>query len=220
MKKKVVILSTISALALGSAFAAVLALKHNNFLAPAKASDKSFTFNETVGANQFDGKYEAQRAAEISVVTGVGSNLETNIRLPKYPSNPSSEEDYGTWYGHSGTGRFVHNGETISSSYFVAEIGVNNLTSIEVVYGCDKTEYTHATSVYCYIDVYDEVGGWHNDISCSSGDAFNLDLDLTWAKTTETYTVSAVRVKVGADGGSVYYGEPLYIKTMTLNWSC
>lgn len=215
MNKKLFILGSISTLAVGGAFAAALAFKGNNSaLTPARATDKSFTFDATVGAEQFEGHYPSKKPAEISVVTGSSSNLETKVYLTK-----TSEEDFSVGYGNNG--RFVRSWETFSNSDLTAEIGVNNLTSIDVVYGCDKTEYTVATAVYCYIDVYDDEGGWHNDQSGSNGSSFNSDLNLNWNKSMSgDFVVTKVRVRVGASGGSIYFGEPIYIKSMTLNWSC
>ena len=190
-----------------------LALGKNSSFEPVKATDKEFVFDATVGAEQFDGHFTASYPAEISVVTGIGSNLETCVSLPKNPPY-----DFAVGYGDNG--RFVRSWETYSSSDFNVEIGVNNLTNVAVVYGCEKTTYTLATEIHCYIDVKDEDGDWHNDVSGSSGSAFNTDLNLSWTKTTETYIVKAVRIRVGASEGSIYWGEPLYIKSITLNWSC
>lgn len=214
MKKKTILLVALSTAVAGSALVGGLALSKGNFVVePVKATAKEFTFDAKVGAEQFEDHYEISKPANISVVTGVGSNMETYVTVPK-----NADYDYGKGFGDNG--RFVRTWETYSGSNIEVTIGVNNLTSIAVVYGCDKTTYTAATEVHCYFDVKDEDGDWHTDVSGSSGSAFNTDLDLDWAKTTQTYTVTAVRVRTGASGGSVYYGEPVYIKSITLNWSC
>ncbi len=213
--KKNIILSAVIGLTVGGTLAVAFASTRNaSPIALTKAAEKTFTFDATVGANQFEDQYPSKKPAEISVVTGVSSNLETKVYLTK-----NAEEDFSVGYGDNG--RFVRSWETFSNSDLTAEIGVNNLTSIDVVYGCDKTEFTKATAVYCYIDVYDEEGGWHNDQSGSNGSSFNTDLNLNWNKTMSgDYVVTKVRVRVGASGGSIYFGEPIYIKSMTLNWSC
>lgn len=214
MKKKASLLISLAALIAGGSFAAVATLGHNHYtLDSINATEKSFTFDATVGSEQFEDHYTSHKPAEISVVTGVGSNLETTVSLPK-----NETEDFAVGYGNNG--RFVRSWETYSNSDFEVVVGINNLTSISVSYGCDKTTYTVASELHCYIDVKDEDGDWHNYVSGSSGSAFNTDLDLSWVKSSEEYTVKAVRVRVGASGGSIYWGEPLYIKSISLNWSC
>ena len=213
MKKKALLLVALSTAVAGSALVGGLALSKGNFVAePVKATAKEFVYDDTVGSEQFSDHYVAGKPAEVSVVTGISSNLETEVTLKK-----STDEDYGKSFGNGG--RFVRNSETISASEFLVTIGVNNLTNASVKYGCIKTEYTIATSVYAYFDFKDEDDVWHNFETGQNGDSFNYDQTLSWSK-TQAYTITGIRVRVGVTGGSVYWGEPLYIKSITLNWSC
>ncbi len=212
MKKKIILLAALSIALPISALVCGLALNSSNTNL-AKAADKEFVFDTAVGSNQFDGHYPTEKPAEISVVTGVSSNLETSVRLIE-----DTDNDYGKYFGDGNY--FVRNSKTISATDFVVNIGVNNLTNIEVVYGCIKTKYTIPTELHCYMDVKDDEDVWHNGVSGSSGDVFNSDRLVSWTKSDEEYKVTEVRVRVGVTGGSVYWGEPLYIKTITLNWSC
>lgn len=214
--KKLLVLSLVSTTMLaGVAVSAYHLFGTNGFkVERVVASTKQFVLDATVGANQFKDHYTGGQPAEISVVTGISSNLETSVTLPK-----STEEDYSVRYGDNE--RFVRNGETISPCDFEVEVGVNNLQNVAVVYGCEKTSSTNVTELHCRIDVKDEDGDWHTNVSGSSGTSFNLDRSLTWSKSTETYTVKGVRVRVGVSGGSsVFWGEPLYIKNIELTWAC
>ena len=145
MKKKILILSSVSMLAIAGATAATFASRNVSFYG-AKASNKEFTFNQAVGDAQFsDGN--ANLIAERSVVTGIGSsNLETSVSLEQ--SGTEKNKSFGD------NGYFVRNGETVNEPKFIIEIGVNNPTSVSVTYGMIDSTYTEADEVSIAIEVY------------------------------------------------------------------
>ena len=214
--KKGLLLGTIAAsltIACGAGF--VLANNNGVRFEVAKATDKSFTFDRAVGANQFEGHYTDQKPAEISVATGVSSNLETRVRLPK-----NSTDDFGKYFGDTTYNSFVKTSETFSSAAFEIDIGVNNPTSVSVNHKLIKTTYTAATEVGCRITVFN--GETELDTTYTSGDAcINNDWTFTWTKKgTQETPANRVRIEVEPKGGTVYWGEPLLINSITLNWSC
>lgn len=220
MKKKVIILSTVSALALGSALAAVFALRHNDFaFAPAKAADKSFAFNASVGATQFDGT-DNFGVVNRSVTTGSGysSPIETSVSLI------ASGDEQGKVFD-DGTNFVKMPGGGLTSPSFHIEIGLNNVTSVEVVFGLLKndnpaTQYTTAEQVGCSINIYG--GGSHIDGEASCGTA-NMDNvnTLTWEKDgEETKIGDSIIIEVWVPDGFVYYADPLFVRSITVNWSC
>lgn len=101
------------------------------------AATKNFVFNETVASAQFS---NSNVIIEKSVETGVSSNLETTISLIEDPHERSKT---------FGNGYFVSNGGFVSAPVFTIEIGVNNPTSVSVVYGLIHDTATTATEVQC-----------------------------------------------------------------------
>ena len=215
MKKKIVLLSTLFAVAIGSTLATVLVTRKSaSQSVVTRASEKEFTFNESVAQAQFPSSSNDE--VEKSVVTGVGDNLETKVSLIE------SDEDEGN-KAFGDKGYFVRNGATIIRPTFNVIIGVNNLTSISVVFGCVKTEYTSLTSFHCRYNVLSKEHGNYTTVSSTSTDMFNVDRTLEWVKQGSGYndTITEVVISVGYDGGtSSFWGEPLYIKSITLTWVC
>ena len=216
MKKKILILTAASMLSISGALAFGLSAKtskSNSFMV--KAVEREFTFDRAVGAEQFEGHYVDQKPAEVSVVTGVSSNLETKVSFPK-----SSTDDYGKYFGDLTYNSFVRTAETYSSAELTVEIGVNNPTSVSVTFCLIKTLYTAASEVGCRISVFN--GDDFLDQTYSSGDScINDEFTFTWNKKgTQETPADKVKIELEAKGGSVYFGEPLYIKDIHLNWAC
>ena len=218
MNKKVFLLGMTSILAVGTVAAVAFTYGRDGYpLIGAKATLKEFTLNETVGKNQFAPAKIDDEPTVVSVVTGVSSNLEASVSLPK-----SSSGQYGYVFGDSTYGCFVRNSETVGSPSFIVDIGVNNPTSVSVTYRMNKTEYTAATEVRCIIAAYKDSSKL--DQTASSGDAaINNDYTLTWTRKSEQLeSANKIAITVEAFGGgtSVYWGEPLMIKSINLQWEC
>lgn len=216
MKKGLIIASVASVMAISAGCAFAISANRGIRFEAVKAADKTFTFDESVGAAQFDNKFEVGYPANISVSTGgISDNLETTSSLPK-----DSTYDYSVVYGDSTYHCFVRNGETYSSSTFDINIGVNNPTEVSVTYCLIKDTVTLASEVGCRISVFDDVT--ELDTTYSSGDScLNHEWTYTWTrKDTQLVDGDRVRIEVEAKGGSVYWGEPLYIKSIELHWSC
>ena len=214
MKKKLFLILGSTVLTACGALALCFAPKANLNAKVAKASEKEFTFNESVAQAQFPNSSSDE--VEKSVVTGVGDNLETKVSLIE-----DDEDEGNKVFGDKGY--FVRNGATIIRPTFNVIIGVNNLTSISVVFGCVKTEHTALTSFHCRYNVLSKEHGNYTTVSSTSTDMFNVDRTLEWVKQDSTYTdtITEVVISVGYDGGtSSYWGEPLYIKSVTLTWAC
>ncbi len=213
MKKKVLILTFASLLAISGALAfGLTSAKSASRLSMVKAADKEFTFDRTVGLNQFWNK----PSSEISVVTGVSSNLETKVHAVK-----SESEDYAMAFGdNTYIDCFVRNGETVGGLKFDIEIGVNNPTQVSVTYNLLKNTITLANEVRCTISVFKD--DTKLDQTASSGDAcINNDDTFTWnRKITQEENANKVLIEVEALNGTVYWGEPLCIRSIQLNWSC
>lgn len=207
--KKNIILSAVIGLTVGSTLAVVFASTRSvSPIALTKAAEKTFTFDVSVGAAQFETN---SNLVEKSVVTGVSSNLETTVSL----KNSGTEET--KVFGDKGY--FVRNGATARYKFSI-NIGVNNPTSVSVTYGLVKTTSTTTTEVRGFIGAY--AGDTLLDETASSGDAaINSDYTLTWTKKGSQETpADNIEIEVQALDGSVFWGEPLYIKSITLNWSC
>lgn len=212
MKKKVLLLASLSSIMAAGAVFGGLALGKNSSFEPVKATDKEFVFDATVATEQFDGS-DFLSVVNRSVVTGVSSNIETSVSLDE------SGTQRQKWFG--GGGNFVQSSGGLTAPYFSIEIGLNNITSVSVVFGLNTTsQYTTADQVGCSIDLYDSEGNIDSTASCGSA---NLDTEavLTWQKPAEqTRVADSVIVDVFVPSGFVHYSTPLFIKSITVNWSC
>lgn len=210
MKKGLLIASIASVMAVagGLSFAVANANKGIRFEA-VKATEKSFTFDASVGSSQFS---TSSDYVSKSVVTGVSSNLETGIYLTDGYTNHSMV--FGS------DGNFVRNGSTDSGLSFLMSIGANNITSVSVTFGLNKVSYTVADEVQCGIYLMNK-DGERVDETATSTTQLNKDLVLTWNKElSDEFKATSVDIRVAALNGSVYWGEPLYIKSVTLTWDC
>ena len=210
MKKGLLIASiaSITAVAGGLSFAVANANKGIRYEA-AKAENKTFTFNQAVAQAQFE--TPTSELVEKSVVTGVSDNLATTVSL-KY-----SGEEESKVFGDQGY--FVRNGAT-GRYKFLITIGVNNPTSVSVTYGLVKTTSTTTTEVRCEIGAYKD-DTWLDETASSGDAAINSDHTVTWTKKGSQETpANNIQIEVEALNGSVFWGEPLYIKSIVLNWDC
>lgn len=214
MNKKVLILSGVSLMAIATGFGA-LALNHNHLsLNPAKATDKTFTLNESNATTYFSNGSVQQ---DVSMATSVSDDIVASHKLTD--SNGNAHTAFGD------NGYFCRNGATISSnSKFTFEIGLNNITSINVVYGVIVGENTVASLVKCSITIYTENDALVRN-STQTIDAEGADLSAgnkTWTPPAEDEGQKFVRavIEVSCDANSIYWGTPLFIKSMTFNWSC
>ncbi len=217
MKKGLIIASIASVMAItaGCAFA-ISANKGIRFEA-AKATDKSFTFDKSVGAAQFDG-IDNDTVVERSVVTGVSSNIETSVSLI------SSGDEQGKVFD-DGTNFAKMPGGGLTDPKFHIEIGLNNVTGVSVVFGLLKnddpsTQYTTATQVGCIISIYDELGYVDGTSSCGTDNMDKVNT-LSWVKSgEETKIGERAVIEVWVPDGFVYYADPLFVRSITVNWSC
>lgn len=208
MKKRILILSSVAMLAIAGATAVALSSRNVSFYG-AKATAKEFTFNQAVGAAQFE---TSSSVVEKSVETGVSSNLETSVSLEA--SSTESNKAFGD------NGYFVRNGSTVSSPKFIIEIGVNNPTSVTVTYGLVKTSSTLADEVSIIIEAYKDSTRL-DDTGTSGSSGINSDATFTWNRQgSQVENADRIKIKLQALNGSVYWGEPLYIKSIQLSWSC
>ena len=212
MKKKFLLVLGSAALTTCGVLGLCFAPKANLNAKVTKAAEKTFTFNQSVAQAQFS---NSSTIVEKSVVTGVSSNLETKLSL-----TDSGGVERVKSFGDNGY--FVRNGGTLTCPSFVFDIGVNNPTSISVTYGLVETESTEASEVRCKIYCYD--GDTYLDGDAISGDAgINDDYTYTWTKKDSQVTPAnkvEITVEAFGNGGNVFWGEPLYIKSVTLTWAC
>ena len=207
MKKSILFLGVSLFTAVAMSFAFLSNFKGIHIEA-AKATAKEFTFNESVGSNQFETDSDVVNK---SVVTGISSNIETEVSLQEYSEEQSKS------FGDNGY--FVRNGSSVTDPRFYFEIGANNITSVSVTYGLVSTSSTNANEVQCSIRVFE--GNDRVDETGTSGTQLNQDLVLTWNKEAgDEFTVDSVRINVAAVNGFVFWGEPLYVKSITITWSC
>lgn len=210
MKKGLLIANIASVIAVtgGLSFAVANENKGIRYEA-AKATEKSFTFDASVGNAQFE---TSSAWLKRSVVTNISSNLETEIYLTDGFNNHTMV------FGDDGN--FVRNGSTDSSLSFLMTIGANNITSVSVTFGLNKVSHTVANEVQCGIYLMDKDGD-RVDETATSTTQLNKDLVLTWNKElSDEFKAVSVDISVAALHGSVYYEEPLYIKSVTLTWDC
>lgn len=213
MKKKVLLISALSSVLAVSALVGGLAFSRGNFEL-VEASDKVFTYNVDVGANQFAGE-DYGIIVERSVVTGFSSNIETVVSLidEGYVERAKS-------FGNNG--QFVEMAGGLTAPMFTVEIGLNNVQGVTVHYGLYATsEYTTADQVGCSIRIYDEDNGYiDGNASCGTGN-MNTDASLTWTKSAEEEKIGTrIVIEVWSPSGFVYYQDPLFIRTIAVNWSC
>lgn len=219
MKKGLLIASIASVMAVvgGLAFAVANANRGIRFEA-AKATDKSFTFDTSVGAAQFDGT-DNDKVVERSVATGVSSNIETSVSLTAY------SEEQGKVFADGTNFAKMPGGGLSGPITFHIEIGLNNVTGVSVVFGLLKndnpeTQYTTATQVGCMISIYDEIGYVDGTSSCGTGNMDKVNT-LSWVKSgEETKIGERAVIEVWVPDGFVYYADPLFVRSITVNWSC
>ena len=213
MKKGLIIASiaSVTTVSAGLAFAVAHANRGIRFEA-VKAGTKTFTYNASVGAGQFDGE-DFMSIVERSVVTGVSSNIETSVSLLE--GSTQRQKSFGS------NGNFVQTSGGLTAPAFSIEIGLNNITSVTVVYGLYTTSaYTTADQVGCVINVYDGEGNIDGNSSVGSGN-LNKDAELTWEKEVgETRVADHMIIDVLVPSGFIHYTDPLFIKSITVNWSC
>ena len=213
MKKKVLLLSFLSFALAGSVVASGLALSHGgSAVEPVKATEKEFVYDVTVGTEQFDGP-DYLSIVERSVVTGISSNIETSVSLDEVGTQ--RQKHFG------GNGNFVQSSGGLTKPQFSIEIGLNNVTSVSVVFGLYTTsEYTTADQVGCIINIYDDEGNFDGNSSVGSAN-LNKDAVLTWEKDPEETRVgNRIVIDVLVPSGFIHYTNPLFIKTITVNWTC
>ena len=212
MKKKVLLLASLSSIMAAGAVFGGLALGKNSSFEPVKATDKEFVFDGTVGAEQFDGE-DFMSIVQRSTVTGKSSNIETSVSLLEF--------DYQRQKTFGGHGNFVESGGGLTAPAFRIEIGLNNLTSVTVDYSLyTSSEYTDADQVGCVINVYDSEGNIDGNSSVGSAN-LNKEASLTWSKEVEeTRIATRVVIDVLVPSGFIHYTNPLSIKSITVNWSC
>ena len=213
MKKKVLLLASLSTVVAATALAGGLILNNNSYqLESVKGSDKEFVFDATVGQEQFDGP-DFMEVVERSVVTGISSNIETSVSLDEIGTQRQK------WF--NGDGNFVQTSGGLTAPSFQIQIGLNNVTSVSVVYGLYTTsEYTTADQVGCAINLWNGEGNIDGNSSCGSGN-LNKEAVLTWEKDPEeTRIATSIVIDVYVPSGFVHYSNKLFIKTITVNWSC
>lgn len=211
MKKKIVILTSASLLAVSGALAfGLVSNKKMSKLNVAQATDKEFTFSNHVGQEQFE---TSSNLVEKSVVTGISSNLETSVSL-KDENGTEGNKVFGD------SGYFVRNGASYGAPKITVEIGVNNVTSVTVISGMMWGSVTTATEAGCSIQCYS--GNTYIDGYASCGDSYvNAEQVTSFTKDPEeSRKIDKVVIEAYVPSGFVYYGEPLFIKSITLNWSC
>ena len=213
MKKKVLLLASLSTVVAATALAGGLILNNNSYqLESVKGSDKEFVFDATVGDQQFNGE-DFMSVVERSVVTGISSNIETSVSLEEVGTQ--RQKSFGT------NDSFVQTSGGLTRPEFQIEIGLNNITSVSVAYALyTNSEYTTAEQVGCAINVYDEEGHIDGNASVGSG---NLDKEavLTWTRDpAETRVATSVVIEVYVPDGFIHYTNPLFIRSITVNWSC
>ena len=208
MKNKIILLP-VTLLTLTGVVAAGLSTK--NVLSGVKAEVKSFTYNETVGQEQFTNEVGAEN---VSVVTGVSSNLETEITFEK----TSEGNQYLMSFGDGGY--FVRNGGTVMTPEFIINIGANNITSATLTFGLIHDTLTDANEVQGSVYLYDD-NNVYLDGSGTSTQLLNVDNTVTWSKKeNQTFVATRLRVRCAAINGSVHWQEPIYIKSISLTWAC
>ena len=218
MNKKVLLLSSAAILAFGACTAAVFTHEHeNNNFVYTRAATKTFTFDGSVGSNQFP-QENTDVVVSKSVETGVSSNLETTV---SYKGTDNVEKSKVFGYGVY----FITNpasGDVFDTPRFHIEIGVNNATSASIVFGLLKREGSQTTAgrISCGIKLYRNSNKL--DESSIGNKISDIDQAFTWEKGS---TVSDIGNKVVIDAG-VQGGDfdpvtdLLYIKSITVNWSC
>ena len=205
MNKKYLILTSLACLAVTGVTGAAIASQGGFNTLEVKASPKQFTFGGST--TQFS---TSSDLVEKSVVTGVSDNLETTVSLKE-----SGTEVTKVFHD---SGYFMRNGLSIANPKFKMTIGVNNATSLRVVYGVQDSR---ATQIQCTFHLKDGEG---EDVFAPTQllqEDESDDLtkgDFSWALET-TDKIKEVEIDIECDN-MVYFGTPLFIKSVTLGWSC
>ena len=206
MNKKYLILTSLACLAVtGVAGAAIAAVQGGFNTLGVKASPKQFTFGGST--TQFS---TSSDLVEKSVVTGVSDNLETTVSLKE------GEDEVSKVFHDSGY--FMRNGSTIANPKFKMTIGVNNATSLRVIYGVQDSR---ATQIQCTLHLKDGEG---EDVFAPTQllqESESDDLtkgDFSWALET-TDKIKEVEIDIECDM-MISNWTPLFIKSITLGWSC
>ena len=205
MNKKYLILTSLACLAVTGVTGAAIASQGGFNTLGVKASTKQFTFSGTT--TQFS---TSSDLVEKSVVTGVSDNLETTVSLKE------GENEVNKVFHDSGY--FMRNGSTIANPKFKMTIGVNNATSLRVIYGVQDSR---ATQIQCTFHLKDGEG---EDVFAPTQllqESESEDLtkgDFSWALET-TDKIKEVEIDIECDM-MISNWTPLFIKSITLGWSC
>ncbi len=204
MNKKVLILASVASLAVAGVTATALASSSFRPLG-VEATPNEYIFK--AGNGQFEGGDPIQ---QVNVATGVSDPLFTSVSLVANEGEVNKNFNDALY--------FVRNGSTITNPTFTITIGVNNATSVRVVYGVLDED---ATYVSCDINLKNKLGAklFEKNQLLQKDESDDLAAgDLTWTLETEN-EIKEVEIVVETDK-NIHWATPFFIKSITLGWSC
>ncbi len=209
MNKKYLILTSLACLAVTGVTGVAIAAVQGGFnTLGVKAEPKSYVFD---GSNTQFKDTTTPSVIERNVTTGLSDPLLTSVSLLDNGSAEASKF-------FSNDGYFVRNGASVTNPIFKVTIGVNNATSLRVVYGVQDSR---ATQIQCTFHLKDGEG---EDVFAPTQllqESESDDLtkgDFSWALET-TDKIKEVEIDIECDM-TISNWTPLFIKSVTLGWSC
>ena len=231
---KVVIFAVASTLVVGSGFAFMLLTKANSFTLT-KATDKSITFNkglvtgETYGSyfQNNGGTYSHSQPLQLTLpyagTSGIDMKVYARGKVVSDPANVpatnAQRTDTGFCFGNQN--HFVTTyADQIYDAQLTLEIGLNNLTMVDIAYslGDGISGDTTSTEVTRTITVYDENGDMIEEPVTETDELHGLPFRIGWFNFTESIVHKVVITLEG--NNFVSPNAPLSIDEVAFNWSC
>ena len=206
MKKSILFVSLASVSAIACSLAFALNRKDSNNLQIAKATDKTFTFDASVGSSQFNKSYGSEIANE-DVITLVGDPIDTSV------SYSETGTERGKVFGEDGW--FVQKSGGTTHGTFTIIVGLNNCTHVNVKYGSTYTG--NDDTLNASIILKDANGDKVDEANQTLTDNYTTG-NLTWNKDAGN-SVKTIEIEV-EHSVFLYWGYDFYIESMTFNWSC
>ena len=208
MNKKYLILTSLACLAVtGVTATAIASMKGGYNTLGVKAEPKSYVFNSY--NTQFDDT-TTPSVVERDVITGVSDPLSTSVSLTE---NGSAE----VTKFFSSDGYFVRNGASTQNPTFTVTIGVNNATSLRVLYGVSDDR---PNAISCTFHLKNSLGVdlFTPSQTLEKGVDKMTQGDLSWTLSTDG-EIKEVEIVVTCDRAA-HSSAPIFIKSITLGWSC
>ena len=205
MKKSIILLSLGGMITICTSLALI---SLSNGLTLSKADNKTFTFNASVGAAQFT---NSDAKENVSVITGISDNIETEVMFAgDYYSQQMKK------FGENN--HFMETAASVTNPLVGVTFGLNNIQSVEVIYGTKLDTY-HLDFQFA---VYDD-GDTSIDMSTTvSYDSSSHLYTFNWNR-PDSLTKKAVMGSLALSNTNsdlLEENDAIFIHTISVSWSC